>query len=81
MNIQGAIDLETGTTCMLDVEAVNAASTIDLLEAIEKRFPKTRRITVIVDNPGAIAQSWWRRGFPGQDAGSGYASCHLIARI
>jgi transposase len=35
INIHGAIDLETGQTRMIDVETVNAASTIALLEAIE----------------------------------------------
>jgi transposase len=50
MNIQGAIDLETGTTCMREVEKVDAISTIALLEAIEARFPKKRVIYVIVDN-------------------------------
>jgi hypothetical protein len=35
INIHGAINLETGQTRMIDVETVNAASTIALLEAIE----------------------------------------------
>src|SRR5271170_7442803 len=34
INIHGAIDLETGQTRMIDVETVDAASTITLLEAI-----------------------------------------------
>jgi transposase len=50
VNIQGAIDLETGQTCMLEVEKVNAASTIALLAAILVQFPKRRRIHVFLDN-------------------------------
>ena len=34
LNIHGAIDLETGKTAMIDVETVDATSTIRLLEAI-----------------------------------------------
>ena len=50
VNIQGAIDLETGTTCMLQVDRVDAASTIALLESIQARWPAKRTIHVIVDN-------------------------------
>ena len=35
LNIHGAIDLETGQTKMIEVETVDAASTIKLLEALE----------------------------------------------
>ncbi len=38
LNIHGAIDLETGKTAMIDVETVDAASTIRLLEAIEAMY-------------------------------------------
>lgn len=50
LNIHGAIDLETGTTRMIDVETVNAQSTIRLLEEIEAAYPKKRRIHVFADN-------------------------------
>jgi len=50
VNIQGAIDLETGTTCILDVDKVDASSTIALFEAIEARFPKKRVIHLTMDN-------------------------------
>ena len=50
VNIQGAIDLETGQTEMLPVDRVDADSTIALLAAIEARFPKRRKIHVFLDN-------------------------------
>jgi transposase len=65
VNIQGAIDLETGTTCMQDVESVDAASTIALFETIEARFPKQRAIYVIADNArchrAKLVQEWLKR--------------------
>jgi hypothetical protein len=39
INIHGAIDLETGQTRMIEVETVDALSTIKLLEAIEAMYP------------------------------------------
>ena len=50
INIHGAIDLETGQTRMIDVETVNAASTITLLEALEALYPLMALIHVFVDN-------------------------------
>src|ERR1700730_5985178 len=50
INIHGAIDLETGQTRMIDVETVNAASTIALLEALEVLYPLMALIHVFVDN-------------------------------
>lgn len=50
LNIQGAIDLDTGDTDMLLVDQVDASSTIALLEAIETRYPKRRKIHVFLDN-------------------------------
>ena len=50
LNIQGAIDLESGTTEILLVDRVDADSTIALLTAIEARFPKRRKIHVFFDN-------------------------------
>jgi hypothetical protein len=39
INIHGAINLESGQTRMIDVQTVDAASTITLLEAIEALYP------------------------------------------
>jgi hypothetical protein len=39
INIHGAINLESGQTWMIDVQTVDAASTITLLEAIEALYP------------------------------------------
>lgn len=50
LNIQGAIDLESGQTEMLLVDRVDASSTIALLAGIEARFPKRRKIHVFLDN-------------------------------
>ncbi len=50
LNIHGAIDLETGKTAMIDVETVDAASTIRLLEAIEAMDPLLATIHVFLDN-------------------------------
>lgn len=50
LNIHGAIDLETGKTCMREVETVDAMSTIALLAAIEAMYPTLRLIHVFLDN-------------------------------
>ena len=50
LNIQGAIDLESGRTVVRDVPAVDALSTIMLLMAIEAMYPNTRLIHVFLDN-------------------------------
>src|SRR4249919_2626998 len=39
INIHGAIDLETGQTRMIEVETVDAVSTIRLLQSIEAFYP------------------------------------------
>lgn len=49
LNIHGAIDLETGATEMLLVDHVNTQSTLDLLAAIERGFPRQRRIHIFAD--------------------------------
>ena len=65
LNIHGAIDLETGTTRMIDVETVNALSTIRLLEEIEAAYPKKRRIHVFLDNAkyhkAVMVRAWLAR--------------------
>lgn len=50
INIHGAIDLETGQTRMVEVEIVDAASTIRLLESIELAWPLMAFIHVYLDN-------------------------------
>lgn len=50
LNIQGAVDLESGQTQMHLVERVDATSTIALLAALERQFPTMRRIHVFADN-------------------------------
>jgi transposase len=65
LNIHGAIDLETGSTRMLDVLVVNAASTIMLLMAIETMYPGKRLIHVFLDNAryhhAKLVQQWLTR--------------------
>jgi transposase len=62
LNIHGAIDLETGKTAMIDVETVDAASTIRLLEAIEAMSPLLVMIHVFLDNAryhhAKLVQDW-----------------------
>jgi transposase len=50
INIHGAIDLETGQTRMIEVETVDALSTIKLLESIEAIYPLLALIHVFLDN-------------------------------
>ena len=65
INIHGAINLETGQTRMIDVETVNAASTITLLEAIEALYPLMALIHVFLDNAryhhAQLVQEWLAR--------------------
>ena len=62
LNIHGAINLETGTTRMLEVVTVNALSTIMLLMAIETMYPGKRLIHVFLDNAryhhAKLVQRW-----------------------
>ncbi len=50
LNLHGAIDLETGQTCIMDVQTVDAASTIALFEALERANSTMGRIHVFLDN-------------------------------
>jgi transposase len=50
INIHGAIELATGQTRMIEVETVDAASTIKLLGAIEALYPMLALIHVFLDN-------------------------------
>jgi hypothetical protein len=65
INIHGAINLETGETGMIDVETVNAASTITLLEATEALYPMLALIHVFLDNAryhhAKLVQDWLAR--------------------
>jgi transposase len=62
LNIHGAIDLETGKTRMLEVETVDAASTIKLLVALLALFPRKRVIHLFLDNAryhhAKLVQAW-----------------------
>ena len=62
LNIHGAIDLETGKTKMIDVETVDAASTVQLLQAIETMYPLMTIIHVFLDNAryhhADLVQKW-----------------------
>ena len=64
INIHGAINLETGQTRMIDVQTVDAASTITLLEAIEALYPLMMLIHVFLDNAryhhAKLVQQWLR---------------------
>lgn len=65
LNIHGAIDLETGKSCILDTLTVDAVSTIALLSAIETVYPKKRKIHLFVDNAryhhAKMVQEWLTR--------------------
>jgi transposase len=50
INIHGTIDLETRQTRMIEVETVDAASTIKLLGLIEALYPMLALIHVFLDN-------------------------------
>ena len=62
LNIHGALDLETGKTAMIEVESVDAVSTIKLLEAIEAMYPLMAIIHVFLDNAryhhAVLVQEW-----------------------
>jgi len=65
LNIHGAIDLETGQTKMIEAEAIDAASTIKLLEGLEALYSTTALIHVFLDNAryhhAKIVQEWLAR--------------------
>ncbi|MBD3805256.1 MAG: IS630 family transposase [Thioclava sp.] len=65
LNIHGAVDLETGRTCMLDAVAVDAMTTIALLAMIEAAYPFMRCIHVFLDNAryhhARAVQEWLAR--------------------
>ena len=65
INIHGAINLESGQIRMIEVETVDAASTIRLLEAIEALYPLLALIHVFLDNAryhhAKLVQEWLAR--------------------
>ena len=65
LNIHGAIDLETGHTRMLEVNTVDAASTIRLMIALLTMYPRKRVIHLILDNAryhhAKLVQAWLAR--------------------
>ncbi len=85
LNIHGAIDLETGRTAMIDVETVDAASTLRLLQAIEAMYPLLVTIHVFLDNAryrhARLVQQWLAQ--PGRRIKLHFipAYCPPIARI
>jgi len=65
LNLHGAIDLETGRTNILDVQTVDADSTIALFEALEQSHSTMRRIHVFLDNAryhhARAVQDWMKQ--------------------
>ncbi len=65
INIHGAIDLETGQTRIIEVETIDALSTIKLLESIEAFYPMLALIQVFLDNAryhhAKLVQEWLAR--------------------
>src|SRR5450759_1043139 len=72
INIHGAVNLETGQTRMIEVETVDAASTIRLLESIETFYPMLLLIHVFMDNAryhhAKLVQEWLSARLPDQAA-------------
>jgi hypothetical protein len=86
LNIHRAIDLETGKTATIDVETVDAASTIRLLEAIEAMYPLLVTIHVFLDmfswtTHAIITPNSCRTGWRSRGAASCCISVPSIARI
>src|SRR5215469_16839188 len=65
INIHGAIDLETGQTRIIEVETIDALSTIKMLESIEALYPMLALIHVFLDNAryhhAKLVQEWLAR--------------------
>ena len=62
LNIDGAIDLETGKTRMLEVATVDTISTIMLMMAIEAMYPGKRLIHLFLDRVWACQLASTKRG-------------------
>jgi transposase len=50
LNLHGAINAETHEITIIESDTVNSDSTIDLLTALEKKYPAASSIKVILDN-------------------------------
>src|SRR5215471_15369934 len=65
LKIHGAVDLETGSTRMIEAITTNATSTIALLMAIVSMYPTKRLIHVFLDNAryhhAVLVQEWLAR--------------------
>jgi transposase len=65
LNLHGAIDLETGQTRIMDVQTVDAQSTIALFEALERSNSTMSRIHVFLDNAryhhAKVVQDWMQQ--------------------
>jgi transposase len=65
LNIHGAIDLETGNTSMLEVETVDAVSTIKLMVTLLAMYPRKRVIHLFLDKAryhhAKLVQAWLTR--------------------
>ena len=65
INIHGAIDLETGQTRMIEALAIDAASTIRLLESIEAMYPGLALMHVFPGNAryhhARLVRAWLER--------------------
>ena len=65
LNIHGALDLETGQTQMIDVETVDAISTMALLSALEHQHADKAVIHVFLDNAryhhARVVKEWLNR--------------------
>ena len=62
LNLHGAVDLESGKTYLMDVETVDAMSTIALFSKIEQQNPDKFKIHLFVDNAkyhhARLVQEW-----------------------
>ena len=65
INIHGAVNLHTGQTRMIEVETVDALSTIKLLQSIEALYPLLVCIHAFLDNAryhhAKLVQQWLSR--------------------
>jgi transposase len=65
INVHGAIDLATGQTVMVEAERVNAETTVELLDRIERRNPTMTSIYVFVDqaayHKSKVVKEWLDR--------------------
>ena len=81
INIHGAINLESGQTRMIDVQTVDAASTIALLEVLEALYPLMILIHVFLDNARYHHAKRCRNGWNGPVAASGCISFQATVHI